>query len=1362
MAQPRPRSGLYVARLREPRPRYPIGRPISNTQIYILDGSGEPCPIGVAGELYIGGAGVARGYLNRPELTAERFVRNPFVDDPGARMYRTGDLGYWLSDGNIAFVGRNDFQVKIRGFRIELGEIEARLSEHPGIRDAVVVAREDVPGDKRLVAYFTTTSEGQGTVSAEQLRSHLSSCVPEYMVPAAYVRVEEFPLTPNGKLNRKGLPAPDGEAYVTRVYEAPQTENEAVLAAIWQEVLKVDRVGRQDNFFELGGHSLLAVRVVSRLRQVLQVEVAIRDLFAHPVLADLARALVSAVHCELPPVLAADRSAALPLSFAQQRLWFLAQMGGASEVYHIPVCLGLTGALDSTALRVALDCLVSRHEVLRTTFVMVDGQPTQRIAGTDQSRFLLIEHDLRQHSDVGVEFDRLRELEAGTAFDLEQGPLIRGRLIRLGEDEHALLITMHHIVSDGWSMGIIWNELSVLYSAFLEGRKDPLPKLEIQYADYAVWQRQWIEGEVLREQAGYWKGALADAPALLELPADHPRPAEQDFAGSFAELVLDEGLTAGLKELSRRNGTTLFMTLLAAWAALLGRLSGQQDVVIGTPTANRGRAEIENLIGFFINTLALRLDLSGSPTVAELLRKAKAQAIAAQQHQDIPFEQVVELLQPVRSLSHSPLFQVMFAWQNVTEGELELPGIELLPLPSSPHRVSKFDLGLSLQESGNVIVGGIEYATALFEASTIERYLDYFRKLLAAMVADDTQIVDRLSILSDAERQQLLYGWNDTGREYPSEQCIHQLFEEQVERTPSATAVVFEDQSLSYAELNERSNRLAHHLRTLGVKPDTRVAICVERSLEMMVGLLAILKAGGAYVPLDPAYPVERLRFMLQDSAPVALLTQEHLVGLFADVAEVLPVLDLGVATPPWDEMPVSNPDPGAVGLTSRHLAYIIYTSGSTGMPKGVQIAHSHIINFFGGMNDRLPCGPEDVILAVTGISFDISVLELFWTLTKGIKIVLVAPFTADHVETVPYRPVEQIEYSLFYFSSADNGRRHDKYRLLLEGAKFADENGFAAIWTPERHFHAFGGLFPNPAVTAAAIATITTRVQIRAGSVVLPLHNVIRVAEEWSVVDNLSNGRVGIAFASGWHPNDFVFTPENYAARREITVNSIKDFVTLWRGGSLKAQSGDGKEIDVRVYPRPLQERPPIWVTAAGTDTTFQNAGAMGLNILTHLLGQTIEELSHKISVYREALAQHGHDPQARKVTLMLHTFLGQDKKKVKNLVKEPFIEYLRSSLDLTKTTTAPGTVDTLSKRDVEELLASSFERYFEEGALFGTVQSCVPMINRLKEIGVNEIACLIDFGLNNDEVLGGLRSHSCVSRDHESSTSRKAYNFA
>ncbi|HEY7767416.1 amino acid adenylation domain-containing protein, partial [Longimicrobium sp.] len=882
-----------------------IGRPIANARVYVLDARGAPAPVGVAGELYVGGAGVARGYLARPALTAERFVPDPFAVDGGARMYRTGDLGRWRADGTLEFLGRTDFQVKVRGFRIEPGEIEAALQGHHAVRDALVLAREDAAGDRRLVAYYRADEQ----VAAAALKSHLATRLPGHMVPAAYVWMQAYPLTPNGKVDRKALPAPESGAYAAREYEAPVGRTEQAVAAIWAEVLGAGRVGRGDDFFELGGHSLVAARVVARIRQALGVEAAPRDLFERPVLADFARGLETAARAEAAPIAPVERSGPLPLSFAQRGLWFLEQLGNLGGTYNVPLHLRLRGALDRGALARALDRIVARHEALRTTFAAVDGEPVQRIAPVEESAFALVEHDLRASADAEDELRRLAAGEAIAPFDLARGPLVRGRLVRMAADDHVLLLTMHHIVSDGWSLGVLHGELAALYAAFARGEPDPLPPLPVQYADYAAWHRRQVEGEVLRRQGDYWRATLAGAPELLELPADHPRPARQDFAGASLKVELDEALTAALMALGQRHGATLYMTLLAGWAAVLARLSGQDEVVVGTPSANRGRSEVEGLIGFFVNTLPVRVNLSGAPTVAEALGRVKARALEAQQNQDIPFEQVVELVQPARTLAHSPLFQVMFAWQNAPATRLELPGLTLAPADAGPRATAKFDLLLSLSEEDGRIAGEVEYATSLFEQATVERWLGYLRRVLEAFASDDGSSVERLPMLSEGERSLVLREWNATEAAYPREACVHELVEAQVERTPGSVAVVFEGERVTYAELNARANRLAHHLRALGVGPDVRVGICVERSVEMVVGLLGILKSGGAYVPLDASYPVARLRDMVEDSAPAVLLTHPPLAATVAELSagSAVPVLDL-THDRAWAERPETNP----------------------------------------------------------------------------------------------------------------------------------------------------------------------------------------------------------------------------------------------------------------------------------------------------------------------------------------------------------------------------------------------------------------------------------------------------------------------
>jgi len=960
-----------------------IGKPVTNATVYLLDEQQRPVPIGVMGELYVGGAGVARGYLNRAELSAERFLHDPFSPLPNARMYRTGDLARWRADGTIDYLGRNDDQVKIRGVRIELGEIETRLNQLPGIQEAVLLAREDEPGQPRLVAYFTEQSQVEPLAVAE-LRAHLLTQLPDYMVPVAFVRLDALPLTANGKVDRKALPKPERAALFTREYEAPHNELESALAQIWAQVLHVERVGRQDHFFELGGHSLLAMRMVSQVRQRLGVELALSDLFANAELAAVAEAVAQAGRSTQPDIVAVVRDGALPLSFAQQRLWFLAQMEGANTAYNIPIGLRLRGSLNEQALQQALARIVARHETLRSRFAQYNDAAQVLIAPVDSGLLLRIE-DLRQLPQADETLAALIQGEASGPFDLQDDALIRGRLVRLADDHHVLLLTLHHIISDGWSMGVLTRELMALYQAFSHGQPDPLAPLTLQYSDYAVWQRRWLSGEVLQRQSEYWQQTLAGAPALLTLPTDRVRPAQQDYAGSTVDVVLDERLSAGLKALAQRHGVTMYMLMLSAWASLLSRLSGQSEVVIGSPVANRTRAEIEGLIGMFVNTLALRIDTSGELSSEALLAQVKARTLDAQAHQDLPFEQVVEITKPARSMAHSPLFQVMFSWDSGHGASLSLGDLTLESV-AEPSHFAKFDLSLTLADASGGIRGVLEYAIALFDESTIERYVGYFQRLLQAMVSNDQAVLDQVALLADDERQHLLVDLNATAVTHDLEQTVHGRFEAQVLRTPDADAVVAGEQRLSYAELNRRANRLAHHLRQCGVGCDSRVAICVERGPELLVGLLAILKAGGAYVPLDPGYPAERLAYMLEDSAPVAVLVHAPTRALIGEWAGVL--VDFDQCT--WRDLAQSNPQ--VPGLSAANLAYVIYTSGSTGTPKGVMVEHRNLGNLLHWSASLCPLATGAALLQKTPLSFDASVWELFWPLTCGMRLVLAGP----------------------------------------------------------------------------------------------------------------------------------------------------------------------------------------------------------------------------------------------------------------------------------------------------------------------------------------------------------------------------------
>ena len=956
-------------------PVLPIGRALPNTRIYLLDADGAPVAEGVAGELYIGGVGVARGYLNLPQLTAERFIDSPFV--AGERLYRTGDLARYRADGQLEFLGRNDSQAKLRGLRLELGEIETRLADIPGVRESVVLLRQDSPGEPRLVAYYCEKPDS--TLSPRSLREQLQISLPDYMVPTAFVRLDALPLTANGKVDRPNLPAPDVEAFDQQEYQAPQGPLETALAAIWADVLGVERVGREDQFFALGGHSLLVMRVLAQVRHALGLEVAPSALFAAPVLAEFAQRLQASQAAARPAITALERSGAQTLSSAQQRLWFLAQMEGGNAAYHMPLNLRLRGSLDVPALERSFNQLVARHAALRTTFIAVEGEGRQLVSPPAHSVRLTVT-DVQGH-DAQERLSRLIDEEGARPFDLSRGPLMRVSLLRLAADDHVLLLTQHHIISDGWSMGVLTRELGQLYAAALQDRDDPLPPLPVQYVDYAVWQKQWLSGDVLEQQSRYWRETLSGAPVLLELPTDHKRPPVQDYLGGFVPLVFDAALTARLKALGMQQGTTLFMNLLAGFSLLLSRLSGQSDVVIGVPSANRPQQELEGLIGFFVNTLALRMTQSGTPSVAQWLQQARRVALEAQEHQDLPFEQVVELLNPPRSLAHSPLFQVLFAWEQDQDSDLLLTGLDVTPVESS-HHVAKFDLQLALHERDGQIVGGLEYASGLFERGTVEQFGEYLRRVLVQMVEDSEQSLAAIKLLNAEQHQQIVHDWNRTARDTASLPGCVARFETLARKNPDAVALLADREQMSYGELNRAANRLAHYLIEQGVGPEHRVGLCLERSPQMVIGLLAILKAGAAYVPFDPAYPSERLAFMFSDAAPTLLLTQSSLMtGLPANEAKIC-CLDTDAAQ--WAQHPTDDPQ---INVSPEHLGYVLYTSGSTGRPKGVAHNRRALDNLIAWQLDQA-AAPQRV-LQFASLNFDVSFQEICSTLCQGGSLLL-------------------------------------------------------------------------------------------------------------------------------------------------------------------------------------------------------------------------------------------------------------------------------------------------------------------------------------------------------------------------------------
>lgn len=1245
-----------------------------------------------------------------------------------------------------------------------------------------------------------------------------------------------------------------------------------------------------------------------------------------------------------------------PLSLSQQRLWFIHQLEGASPAYHVTAAVRLEGSLRPAALQAALDTIVQRHEILRTVFVNVKGKPMQVIL--PEAGFALRSLDPSAESDVAAEVVAAHALnEATAAFSLSAGPLIRGRLLRLGNHEHVLLITMHHIVCDGWSVGILIQEVTQLYAAYEQGQPNPLTELPIQYADYARWQHEWLQGDVQRAQTEYWKRQLQGIPDRLDLPTDYPRPSERSYRGLSIEFALTPELSRQLKALATRHDATLHMVLCTGFALLLWRLTGQDDIVIGTVGANRQRTQIERLIGCFVSTLALRVrlrdDAGHEPALAALLKQVKDTSLTAYANQELPFERVIEALNPPRTLSHSPIFQVLFTLLNLPPSELRVPGLTLTPLPM-PERTAQFDLSLVAVEAGEQISGSLNYATDLFTRDTIERWVEHFKTVLKGMVRQADPAIGSLPLLNELERAAVLELAGDAQAAFGTARQIHELFEAQVERSPQAIAVVYDERQLTYAELNRAANRLAHYLCARGTRSGELVALCVERGAAMVTALLAILKADGAYVPVDAGYPIERVEYMLRDAAPKIVITTQRLRHLVASCAANVIAIDADreeIAAQP-DVNPTREPPQHGV----RQLAYAIYTSGSTGRPKGVMVEHAGVVNVVNFMQQRLQLTAQDRVLAITTLSFDIAALEIYlpllcgarlvmagdgaasdagvlmrlleeraittmqatpttwrlllsagwrgkpdlkalcggealscelsdrissrvaqlWNLygptettiwscarritpaTQGFRasesigrplsgtriyvldgcknllpravageihiggagvahgyvnqpastaerfiadpfaaepgarlystgdigrwradgsleylgrndqqiklhgfriereeiqsvlakhprvrqaIVLARNFGTDDQRLVSYvvpratasddaDAAAQPSFSLFYFG-ADTYHPQRKYELYLRSARFADEHGFEAIWTPERHFDAVGSLYPNPSILSAALATVTTRVQLRAGSVVVPLHDPIRVAEEWAVVDNLSNGRVGLSLATGWHPRDFVLKPDNFPARRQLVVDAVAALKTLWSGQAIARIDGAGKTVAVSTFPRPTRDELPLWLTSAGNPQTFVEAGRLGVNVLTHLLGQTIEELAGKIALYREALRANGRRPDSGRVTLMVHAFLGTDLEQTLAKTKGPFMSYMRAHLGLLKALAASLDIPTqnISEGDLQTAAAFAFERYARTASLIGTPQSTLRVVGQLQDCGVDEIACLIDW---------------------------------
>jgi amino acid adenylation domain-containing protein/non-ribosomal peptide synthase protein (TIGR01720 family) len=972
-----------------------LGAPIANTQFYVLDDNLSAVPVGVAGELYIGGEGVARGYFNRPELTVERFIQNPYDHSPHTRLYKTGDLVRWLPNGTLEYLRRVDLQVKVRGHRIELEEIESCLKLYSEIYDAVAHVWTD--GDSsNLVAYVTGKSTDIEHGLQQKLTDHLGLLLPAYMVPNRFVFLDQIPLTPNGKIDRKALPKPQISDDLK--YVVPETATEKQLCQIWQQLLNLGIKEEQgisvtSNFFHLGGHSLLAARLVSQIRKHWNVEVPIRAVFTEQTIRKLAKVVDDSSISQIPEIVPICVREHMPLSFAQKRLWFIDQIEGGRHQYNLCRGFQLFGELDLPSLLFAFKRIVERHEILRTTYQNINGGAIQ-VINSD----LDIEIPTVNLTGLSAEEQKQTMLavmkeETNRVFDLSTDLMIRVKLLKFDNDYHALLVVVHHIAMDGWSESIIVKELNSLYHT----KEGLLPPLKIQYCDYSCWQNNWLQGDVLEHQLKFWKERLKNLPDVHNLPLDHPRPVVQSYEGLRFNHVLNSDLQKGLNGLAKKHDASLFMVLNAAFALLLSRYSNEDDIVIGTPIANRKLAEVAPLVGFFANTLVLRSDLSGNPSFESLLKQSRNYLLESYEHQQLPFEKLIEELQPGRSLSFSPLFQVMLVMQNNEYGELELPGLVVKEF-SQQSVTARYDLTLSvivnppLGKQREVNAGGLtlswEYPTALFDSSTIERMAEHFEMLLKSIVEKPQAAISQLTMLTAEEGLQIEQ-WNDTTADYPKDKCVHELFEQQVKSDPTAIAVKFEKRCLTFEELNSKSNKLAHYLIEEGVKPDSVIGLCIERSLDMVIGILGIIKAGGAYLPLDPKHPRERLNYMLEDSGAEILLTHEHLLVNFDPEKQAIFCLGRPEAL---DKYPGTNIDMASLEVTPQNLIHVIYTSGSTGKPKGVESVHQGLVNrlCWGQLEYKLRS--DDRVLQKTPYSFDVSCWELFWPLCFGAQLILAEP----------------------------------------------------------------------------------------------------------------------------------------------------------------------------------------------------------------------------------------------------------------------------------------------------------------------------------------------------------------------------------
>ncbi|MCK4608033.1 MAG: amino acid adenylation domain-containing protein, partial [Gammaproteobacteria bacterium] len=965
--------------------KVPIGKPITNTKIYILDNALQMVPIGITGELYIGGDGLALGYLNQPELTKQRFIKNPFSSNPKSRLYKTGDLAKWLPDGNIEYLGRIDDQVKIRGFRIELNEITNHLQNHPQISQATTLAKKDREGYSYLAAYLIPK---QQKIDLTKLRNHLKQYLPEYMLPSIYIQLDKFPITQNGKIDKRALLAINNSMAIhSKNIQPPSTIEEQMLCTIWAKALDLTagNISIHDDFFTIGGHSLLAMQIVIRINNFFGCNLKTHDLFKYSTIAKLAAQI---------PKKPASKSAKIssntniltntyPASYNQQRIWFLSQLEPKDPLYYIAMSFSIIGELNYNSLKNAFLAIITRHEALRTTFIIEESQIRQKIIPIQDFEFILPIVDLTKSHKNNI--DNILYNEGCKHFDLINGNLIRTKILKLEENQHILYIGMHHLVTDGWSERIFNHELTALYNASVKNRPLQLTPLPVQYHDFATWQNKHLNGSKINRQLNYWRKQLNNF-STLNLPNDYPRPKIPNYKGKRIEFKISKNIVNQLNQLAATNKTTLFNCLLSAFNILLAKYSGQKDIIVGTTFANRQHAELEQLIGFFANTIVLRSDLSRKPTFLELLKRNKKMTTNAYANQDVPFEKVVKSLLPLYDRNSNPIFQTMITFEPTNVKKLKLTGLKVKS-KQIDLGYAMFDLTLFLQVIHTGLFCTIEYNTELFKSITIERMITHFKTLLQNVLQNSAQSIANISILPKPEYKLISHNWNQTKTKYPHNKTIVELFEEQAERYPTQIAVTFNSKALTYNQLNKKSNMLAKYLQSYITNNAPYVAIYLDRSLELVISIIAILKASSAYIPIDTSYPEHRIQQIITDAKPCLLLTAKKLLPNLQNISTKKFCLDTE-----WHQIAKTNYQNLVKKPKPNSACYIIYTSGSTGEPKGVINIHKGLMNRIYWMQQQYKLTRHDVVLQKTPYSFDVSAWEFVWPLISGAQLTIAKP----------------------------------------------------------------------------------------------------------------------------------------------------------------------------------------------------------------------------------------------------------------------------------------------------------------------------------------------------------------------------------